>query len=187
MMKVNTESTCACGASGYLIGLGVLNMILGFVAIGSPWMAGTVAVMIIGVMLLLSGIFEILHAFSSPGGKPGFLMFLGGLLALAGGGLVLARPLYGLAVLALILAVYFAVDGITRMTCALKARPLPGWGWMLFNGLVSLFLGLMIWRGWPLSGLWAVGILVGIRIFMAGLTMLVLGMASRGIKTDVNG
>lgn len=186
-MNENREQACASGASGFLIGLGVLNMILGFIAMGSPWMAGTIAVILVGIMLLLSGFFEILHALRSPSEKPSLLMFLGGLLALAGGGLVLARPLYGLAVLALILAFYFALDGITRIVSAFNAHPVPVWGWMLFNGLISLFLGLMIWRGWPLSGLWAVGILVGIRIFMAGLTMILLGLAARGIQSNANG
>jgi len=148
MMNTNTEPTCACGR-GCLTGMGLLNMMLGFIAMGSPAMAGTAA--------------------------KGLAAFLGGALGIAGGALILARPLFGLALLALILAVYFVVDGIARMVSAFQARPIPGWGFVLFSGMISLLLGLMIWRGWPLSGLWAIGILVGIRIFMAGLTMLLLG------------
>jgi len=152
--------------------MGLLNMMLGFIAMGSPAMAGTAAVLIIGIMLLLSGLFELVHAFNT---HKGLAAFLGGALGIAGGALILARPLFGLALLALILAVYFVVDGIARMVSAFQARPIPGWGFVLFSGMISLLLGLMIWRGWPLSGLWAIGILVGIRIFMAGLTMLLLG------------
>ena len=183
VLNQSTDSTCACGR-GCLTGVGLLNMMLGFVAMGSPWMAGTVAVMMIGIMLLLSGFFELVHAFSIRGGKSGWVAFLGGALGIAGGTLILARPLYGLALLALVLAVYFVVDGIARIASAFQARPIPGWGFALFSGVVTLLLGLMIWRNWPLSGLWAVGILVGIRIFMAGLTMLFLsaGMTSANIQ-----
>ena len=177
-----TESTCACGR-GCLTGMGLLNMMLGFIAMGSPAMAGTVAVLMIGIMLLLSGIIELIHAFNT---HKGLAAFLGGALGIAGGALILARPLYGLAILALILAVYFVVDGITRIASAFQVRPVPGWGFMLFSGIVSLMLGLMIWKHWPLSGLWAIGILVGVRIFMAGLTMLFLGagMTSENSETS---
>ena len=54
-----------------------------------------------------------------------------------------------------------------------------GKGWVIFNGIVTLLLGVMIWRGFPLSGVWAVGILVGIRLIFSGLTMLALGTAGR--------
>jgi len=173
------------GGRGCLMVLGVLNIIFGFVAIGSPLMAGTAATMIIGAMLLISGIFELVHAFSTGGWKSGVVAFLGGALAILGGGLILSRPLYGMAMLALILAVYFVVDGVVRIAWGFRARPLPGWGFVLFGGVASLFLGLMIWRGWPLSGMWAVGVLVGVRILLSGWTMLFLGMTIGQIETGL--
>ncbi len=132
------------GGRGCLMVLGVLNIIFGFVAIGSPLMAGTAATMVIGAMLLISGIFELVHAFSTGGWKSGVVAFLGGALAILGGGLVLSRPLFGLAMLALILAIYFVVDGVVRIAWGFRARPLPGWGFVLFGGVASLLLGLMI-------------------------------------------
>ena len=173
------------GGRGCLMVLGVLNIIFGFVAIGSPLMAGTAATMVIGAMLLISGIFELVHAFSTGGWKSGVVAFLGGALAILGGGLVLSRPLFGLAMLALILAIYFVVDGVVRIAWGFRARPLPGWGFVLFGGVASLLLGLMIWRGWPLSGLWAVGVLVGIRILLSGWTMLLLGVTIGDIEKGI--
>ena len=64
---------------------------------------------------------------------------------------------------------------------AFRAKPDRGWGWLLFSGVVSLILGILIWRQWPMSGLWAIGILLGIRILMAGFGMIFVGSATRQI------
>ena len=162
---------------GALIVFGILNIIFGFIAMGAPLMTGAAITIIIGVMLIMSGIVELVHAFSGNGWKAGIFDFIGGALALIGGGLIISRPLLGLALLTLILVFYFIVDGITRIIAAFQVKPTPGWGILLIGGLASLVLGIMIWRRWPLSGLWAIGILVGIKIMFAGWSMLFMGTA----------
>jgi uncharacterized membrane protein HdeD (DUF308 family) len=161
---------------GTLITLGVINMVLGVVAMGSPWVAGTAVTMLLGGVLMVSGIFELLHAFGAGGRASGIFGFLGGLLALLGGAVILARPVLGLAMLTLVLAIGLIMDGVARAVCAFRARSMSGRGWLLFGGMVSFLLGVSLWRHWPLSGLWAVGVLVGARILMTGWTMLVLGV-----------
>ena len=79
------------------------------------------------------------------------------------------------------LAVYFILDGIGEISAGLQLRPADGWGWLLFGGIVSVWLGLMIWRQFPLSGLWAVGILLGIKLFFIGLIMVTAGSAVRSL------
>jgi len=54
-----------------------------------------------------------------------------------------------------------------------------GWGWSLLSGIISLLLGLAIWRQWPLSGLWVIGLFVGIEMLFSGLSWLMLGLAVR--------
>jgi hypothetical protein len=83
--------------------------------------------------------------------------------------------------LTLLLAVYFFVDGISEIIAALKIKPDQGWGWVLFNGVIALLLGIMIWRQWPMSGQWAIGVLVGVHILITGWTMIVLGTGARRI------
>ena len=56
-------------------------------------------------------------------------------------------------------------------------RPLPGWGWLLFDGILSTVLGFMLWIQFPSSALWALGILAGISILISGWTMTMLGVA----------
>ena len=89
------------------------------------------------------------------------------------------RPVVGLLSMTLLLAVYFIVDGVSEIFAAFKMKPDRGWGWLLFNGIVAVLLGAMIWRQWPVSGAWAIGLLVGIHILFSGWTMIVLGSGAR--------
>lgn len=111
----------------------------------------------------------------------GVMAFLGGAFAVICGILVLFDPLRGLAALTLVLAIYFVIDGIQRIVLAFRLRPVDGWGWVLFGGLLSILLGVLIWSRWPLSGVWAVGTLVGIHILFGGWTMIAITMAARRV------
>jgi uncharacterized membrane protein HdeD (DUF308 family) len=181
--KQNKDSTMSNenNGRGCLMVLGVLSVIAGFIAIGSPLMTGAFVTSVIGAMLLLNGILELVHAFSADGWKAGSFAFLGGALAIVAGGMIMAQPVIGAAIIGMMLIIFFFADGITRTILAFKLKPVPGWGWVLAGGLASLILGVMIWRGWPLSGLWAIGVLIGIRILFAGLTILML----RGVVKQI--
>lgn len=111
-------------------------------------------------------------------------MFAIGLLTLLAGFALLAHPLFASGVLTIMLAVYFILDGIGEIAAGVRLRPADGWGWLLFGGIVSLLLGMMIWRQFPLSGLWAVGILLGIKLFFIGLIMVTAGSAVRSIAKN---
>ena len=157
-------------SKGMLIFLGILCIILGMASITAPLFAGAMVTIFVGIMLLAAGLSEVIHSFHTEGSKT--LAFLKGLLSLAAGGVILARPLFGLAVLTMMLAVYFILDGIMWCIMAFNNKGNQGWGMALFNGIITFLLGFMIWRHWPISGVWAIGVLVGIRILMAGWTML---------------
>jgi uncharacterized membrane protein HdeD (DUF308 family) len=59
------------------------------------------------------------------------------------------------------------------------ARAIPGSGWILFDGIVTLILGVLVWRQWPSSSLWVIGTLVGISMIFTGMTRLMLSLAVR--------
>lgn len=159
---------------GWLTALGILSVVAGFMAIGSPLMTGAFVTAVIGALLLLNGVLELVHAFSARGWQAGVLAFLGGVLAIIAGGMLIAQPLIGSAIIAIVLIVFFFCDGIARSILAFMLKPIPGWGWMLAGGVASLLLGVMMWQNWPLSGLWAIGVLIGIRILFAGVTILMV-------------
>jgi uncharacterized membrane protein HdeD (DUF308 family) len=165
--------------SGWLIALGVIEVLLGFCAIFAPVVTGVAVAIFAGAFILITGIIQVFGIFKADGLGEGVLGFLAGAIRIATGALVLAHPLFGLAFLAFLLAAYFLVDGIARVVFAFKARPQQGWGWALFGGLVTLLLAVLIWRQWPLSGAWAVGTLVGIHILFNGWARIAVGMAVR--------
>lgn len=166
------------GATLFLI-LGILTVILGAISMCAPFMTGIAITIVIGSLLLISGLLQIFHGFRVLGTGSKIFAILVGVLTMVAGGLVVARPLFALGTLTLILAGFFIAEGILTIIVAMKSREHSGWGWFLFNGLVSLVLGILIWRQWPLSGMWAIGILVGIRILMCGLGMVFVGSATR--------
>jgi uncharacterized membrane protein HdeD (DUF308 family) len=94
---------------------------------------------------------------------------------------VLSYPVAGLAWLTLGLAFYLLAEGVLEFMLSLKLRPLPGSGWLLVDGFVTLVLAAMIWNTWPSSTAWVVGTLVGISVLFSGVARLMLSMAARRI------
>ena len=116
-----------------------------------------------------------------------------GILKLLFGGLTIiialvmfSEPGIALAKLTLFLGVYFIIDGIMVLAGSLSVKPQPGWGWMAFNGAVTLLLAWLILEGWPISGAWAIGILVGVRLLFSGMTMLALGSVGSQAAKEMN-
>ena len=90
----------------------------------------------------------------------------------------------GLATLTLVLAAYLFVDGVFEIIYAFRLRPIKGWGWTLFSGIAALVLGIMIWRQFPVSGMWAVGTIAGVHMIFAGSSMASLSRAARSAAKD---
>jgi uncharacterized membrane protein HdeD (DUF308 family) len=100
-------------------------------------------------------------------------LILGVITALAGIA-VIGHPLFGLAFLTLLLVGYFVVEGVWKIVVSFRYKPATGWNWLLASGVLSLLLGLLIWSQWPVSGMWAVGVLVGVNLFGTGLALVTL-------------
>ena len=109
----------------------------------------------------------------------GLLAFaIGGLTLLCGVALI-TEPLLASGVLTIILAAYFLVDGVLEIATAFKVPPSSGRGWLLAGGVLSCFLGLMIWHQFPLSGVWAIGFLLGLKLLLIGMIMISVGPIAR--------
>jgi len=160
---------------------GVIAIILGILSMMMPGLTGVSVVYLLGVIVLVAGILRMIWAFQAGSLGRGLLMFAIGLLTLLAGLALLVHPLFAGGVLTIMLALYFILDGIGEISAALQRRPAGGWGWLLFGGIVSILLGLMIWGQFPLSGLWAIGILLGIKLFFIGLIMVTVGSTVRSI------
>ncbi|MEE8361958.1 MAG: HdeD family acid-resistance protein [Gemmatimonadales bacterium] len=170
--------------AGMLTVLGVVQIIVGIMALGSPLVTGVGIVMLIGIMILVAGIVRLFGAFKCGSFGAGVLALLGGLVAIVVGGYMLSRPGAGLATLTWILALYFVISGIGEVIVGLGMKPIKGWVWNVFSGVVGLLLGIMIWRQFPLSGAWAVGTLVGVYFIMGGWGMIGVASAAKAAISD---
>jgi uncharacterized membrane protein HdeD (DUF308 family) len=177
--------------AGWLIALGVISVIVGMLAIGSPMVAGMWVSMFVGVMLLISGIGHLVGALKAGSFGSGLLGFFGGALTTVAGVAMLFRPVIGVGLLTILLAAYLILDGMSGIALGLRVRALgQAWGWLVFSGVLGLVLGVLIYRQWPVSGVWAIGTLVGIHILFRGWSLIAIGMAARSgisaVQEEVN-
>jgi uncharacterized membrane protein HdeD (DUF308 family) len=163
---------------------GIILLICGVLAVGSPFAAGVSVTIMVGALLIIGGISQCFLAFQAGAFGKGLLIFLMGALTAVAGFYLLGQPVAGLETITIFLAAYFIVTAIFELVAAFQIRPAKGWGWMLFNGIVTLLLGIMIWRQFPLSGAWAVGTLFGIKLMMSGLSLLFIGRSVRSAAKE---
>ena len=172
--------------AGWLVALGVLTVAMGFLAIASPLFSGLIVAVSIGVALAIGGLARTIAAFSAGSFGQDALAFLGGILTFGVGLILAARPGIGLATLTLMLGAYLLVDGISSAILAFRVRPESGWGFMLFSATISLILGFLLLREWPLSGVWAIGTLVGVNLLVSGFSLISVGSAARSLAKRVS-
>lgn len=161
--------------------LGIILVILGILSILMPFASGLAAQAVIGLVMIAAGITWITFAFHAHSWGSGLWETLVGLLAVITGVLMVGNPLVSLEVLTLVLASYFIATGILKIAFAFQIRMLRSWGWVFFNGIISILLGLMISYQWPLSGLWAIGTLLGIDLLFGGLSLTQIGSFARRV------
>ena len=177
----NSITTDVHRATTWSIVLSVLMIAAGVLAICVPVVAGVAVTALVGWLLVFSGLLHL--AFAWRGGRAGSILWeiLLGLVYGATGVYLLASPVAGLASLTLAIAAYLLIEGVLEFVLSFQLRPVPGSWWLLFDGIITLVLAVMIWTTWPSSALWVVGTLVGISMFFSGITRLMLSMAVRRI------
>ena len=170
---------------GWSIGLSVLMIVAGVLAIASPLAAGAAVNALVAWLLVLSGCVHLAFAWyrRSAGG---FLWeVLVGTLYIFIGGYLFVHPVAGLAALTIALAIYLFAEAILEFVLGFTLRPRPGSGWLLLDGVVTLVLAVMIWRSWPSSSAWAIGLLVGVSMLFSGTSRLMLSLAARSVTSKL--
>lgn len=175
-----TDGNAAVGAMGkHSTSLGVLTIVAGILVMLAPTLAGVSLVLMVGALVLVAGAARMFWAFRAASIGGGIWRLLIGFLTVLGGIALLANPVLGSGVLTILLAIYLIVDGIAEVGAGVGLRPARGSGWMIFGGVLSILLGLLLWQQTPLAGAWAIGILLGIKLLMAGFLMLNVGSTLR--------
>ena len=170
-------------ASGFSIAIAVLMIILGIIAMLAPWEFGIVIALVVGWSAVFNGLAQIIYGVRTHSGSHSVLEIVLGLVYIVAGIYLLMHPNGSLLALTLLLACFLLVYGIFALLLAFRMRPHQGWGWVLFDGIITILLGAMIWAHWPLNSEWVVGTLFGISIFVSGVTRLMMTLALRRIAS----
>ena len=167
--------------------VGIALIVLGIAAILTPATAGGAVVVVIGLILLAAGVAAGIRGLQAATAMEKVLGLVVGVVTTLTGIAMLVHPLFGLSLLTLLLAGYFLADGVCKVVVSFRFRPASGWLWLLASGAISFLLGVLIWSQWPMSGLWAVGVLVGLNLISTGLALLksVSMLRERAAHADV--
>ncbi len=157
---------------------GVLLIVLGITSVSLPFIITTIAVEVVfGLLVVIAGIIQISAALFCQNWKGFFAHLLAGIIACSIGGILLIHPLEGIILLSTWIAIFFIIEGIAKIIYSLKMRPVKSWGWILFNGIISLLLGVLICLKLPFSGIWAIGLLTAINMLFGGLALTMFSFA----------
>ena len=172
-------------ASTWSVVWGVLLIILGVLAIGSPMLAALAVNIVIAWLILLAGVIHFIVAFHAHRAGSIIWKLLVGIAYLCFGAYLLLHPVVGVASLTLVLACLFLVEGVLNIILFFRMRSVHGSNWVLIDGIITLLLGLLIYLQWPSSSAWVIGTLVGISMIISGVTRVMISMAVRRAATAV--
>ncbi len=185
-MAQNTPVEMVRHASTLSILWGVLLIVFGMVAIGSPFLAAVAVNALVAWLIVLAGVVHLMLAFRVHGAGSMIWKVLVGIAYLCFGGYLLFHPVLGVASLTLLLASLFLIEGVLNIVLYVKMRPIHGSNWLLIDGIITLLLGLMIYMQWPSSSAWAIGTLVGISMIFSGVARVMMSLAVRKAADTVS-
>jgi len=169
----------ALPGSGTFMAVGILLVVLGALLLVSPVAFIGVVTRLVSVVLVAIGLTQVLQGFRGGKAAHATVSTVLGLIVAGVGVLVWLNPETGSAFLTTLLMIFFLVHGVYKLSSAIRYRNMRGWAWMLLSGLVSLVFVYLLWKQWPLSGAWAIGVLVGLDLLLTGFSMIFLANAAR--------
>jgi uncharacterized membrane protein HdeD (DUF308 family) len=179
--------TVAKRATGFSIFLSILLIICGLLAILLPIEMSIGVVIVLAWLLMISAVFQIIHAFRSQGVGHIIWKIVVALIYFVAGLFLRMNPGIGIASLTFAFIVFLVAEGVIDIIFYFRTRAIGASGWVLFDGIITLILGVMIWRHWPSGSLWVIGFLVGINMIMTGTTRLMLSLTARRALMAVEG
>ncbi|MBA4033565.1 MAG: hypothetical protein C0480_03025 [Bradyrhizobium sp.] len=164
---------------GWIVALGVVYTVAGFIALGSVAMATVVSVFVVGVMMIVAGVAEVISAFQIKSWGKFLLWVLLGLLYVVAGFVTFQNPLLAAVLLTLILGASLVASGIMRIILAFSMKRETPWIWVALSGAITLLLGVLILMRWPVSSVYILGLFLGIDLIMAGASWVGIGLGLR--------
>jgi uncharacterized membrane protein HdeD (DUF308 family) len=163
---------------GWLMAFGIVLAALGVVAVIRSFAATVASMVFFGWLLLFGGIVEFVNAFMVGQWSGFFLHLLASILFIVTGILLVTKPVVSAGAMTVVMSMFFLIGGLYEFIAACWSH-LSGWGWQAFSGAVSAVLGVLLLAQWPLSGLWAIGLFIGIDLILAGWAWVALALNLR--------
>jgi uncharacterized membrane protein HdeD (DUF308 family) len=160
---------------------GLLLLVLGAIAITAPFLAGLVITVVVGWLLIFAGLVGLWTSWSMRRVKGVAWAIVSSLVVIVAGLAFFAWPIGGLISLTLVLGAYLTIDGITTVILALQHRraETKNWGSLLMNGILDLLLATAIIMLQPSITAWLVGVIVGVDLVFAGISMIAMGWSAK--------
>lgn len=170
-------------AKAWWLGLvvGLISLVGGILLVAYPGPTLTVIALLVGIELLIAGIFLIVGAFGRPSGSRAWGV-LGGALAFIAGVIVIRHPGESLLVVALAVGIYLILAGTLRLVGAFEVR--EGRGWLIFAALIDLAFGILI-VSWPHFGLTTLAIVLGVVLIVRGVALVFIAFALRSLGREL--
>jgi len=160
---------------GWIVALGVVYVIAGFIALGSVVMATVASVLVVGIMMIVAGVAEVINAFQIKTWGKFLLWALLGVLYIVAGFLTFDNPLFAAVLLTLLLGASLVASGIMRLILAFSMKAETPWLWIALSAVITLLLGVLILARWPINSIYILGLFLGIDLIMAGAGWIGLG------------
>jgi uncharacterized membrane protein HdeD (DUF308 family) len=167
-----------------LLGIGLI--VLGGLSIYAPQQSGMAVGILVGIFLIVSGLFRAAVFWIATSWGSAILRLLLGLIAVAAGVVMITNPSTGLRAITIVAIAYLLVDGATEILFALRLPPGAGGIWIMLSGVASVVLGVLIWRGWPVTGELAIGILIGAKLILDGVALIATASAARAVGAAIS-
>jgi uncharacterized membrane protein HdeD (DUF308 family) len=164
---------------GWIVTLGAVYVIVGFIALGSVVVATVASVLVVGVAMIVAGIAEVINAFQVKSWGKFLLWALLGVLYVIAGFVTFENPLLAAALLTLVLGTSLVASGIMRIILAFSMKRETPWIWVALSGIITLLLGLLILAHWPINSVYILGLLLGIDLIIAGAGWIGIGLGLR--------
>jgi uncharacterized membrane protein HdeD (DUF308 family) len=169
---------------GWFLAFGIVLIVLGIIALTFIPAATLGSVIVLGWLMILSGFVEAVEAVRARRWQGVFLHIIGSLLGVLVGLLIVANPIAGALAWTLLFAAFFTVLGLFRTITALHLK-YRSWGWAVFDGIVTLVLGIMLMAKWPSSAIWFLGFALGVALILRGWTTVMFALAVRSFPQIV--
>jgi uncharacterized membrane protein HdeD (DUF308 family) len=169
---------------GWYLALGIALIAVGAYAIYAQSAATQASIITLGVLLCIGGVAQIITALSSRNAGHMALLLLVGVLYIVVGVMLAQHPDAGALTLTMLLAALFVFDGIYRIVAALWLQ-FPQYGWVIFSGIISIVLGVMLWMQWPYSASWFIGFAVGLNFIITGIAWSVFAVRLKNVTDQL--